>query len=752
MLYKAGGIKMRRRTGQKNKHHFSDRLKGPLVRMPQYPLYDLTQYLPIGYAYQKLMINSKGAAEDCVFLDANPGFEKIAGVNRKSIIGKKATDVFPRLKTSDFDWIAFLSKAVFSDKTQETTRYIDIFGRWCRVIAYSPKNRYLVTIFQDITVERQLAEEMEHSVNLQAMFDEHAAVMLLTEPLTGKIIDANLAACAFYGYAREELKNMHVQEISPSLKDEMKKRHLDAWNQDHKYFLFPHRLKNGEIRMVDVYSSPIHYREKTQCYSIIFDVTNREKYKEDLYHEKELLNITLNSIGDGVVTTDKHGRITMLNRVAQEITGWDEQESEAMDFPDVFQLQSEETGKRVDDPVAKVMQTGNIIGLANHTVLINKQGNAIPIADSAAPIKDGQGNIFGVVMVFRDVSQDRKQQEQILYLSYHDALTGLYNRRFIMEELKRLNTARQLPLAVIIGDVNGLKITNDAFGHGAGDELLKKVSDALKASCREEDVIARWGGDEFLILLPKTPVKAAQTIIQRMKNHFDRKSNGVMPVSVSLGYAVKETKDEKLTDILKEAEKWMYRKKLLEGESYRSSIIRTLLATLYEKNIATEEHSKRLENYCLTIGKEMKLSEEELNELSILAMLHDIGKIGIPHQILQKPKPLSSEEWEEIKRHPEIGYRITKNIPELAMVSEYILLHHERWDGKGYPKGYKGEDIPLLCRILAVADAYDVMTQGRVYRKACSREEAIAELKQNAGTQFDPGIVDLLIKMVSIDY
>jgi HD-GYP domain-containing protein (c-di-GMP phosphodiesterase class II) len=143
----------------------------------------------------------------------------------------------------------------------------------------------------------------------------------------------------------------------------------------------------------------------------------------------------------------------------------------------------------------------------------------------------------------------------------------------------------------------------------------------------------------------------------------------------------------------------LYHKKLTEGKSHRSTIINTLLATLYENSIGTDEHSKRLECYCLNMGVQLNLSAEELNELSLLARLHDIGKIGIHHDILQKPGPLTADEWEEIRRHPEIGYRIVKNIPELSMVAEYILLHHERWDGKGYPKGNKENEIPLLCRI-----------------------------------------------------
>lgn len=656
----------------------------------QEALHDMAQRLSIGYTYQKLIINDYGLAEDFVFLDANPAFEKIFGLNSKPVIGKRATEVFHRIKKSSFNWVLFGQKAAENGKEQEVTRYIDTLNRWISVTTYSREDMHFAAFYQDTTPKFETSDELEHLQNLQAMFDEHTAVMLLTEPLTDKIMDANLAACDFYGYTRAELKSMCIDDISPSFKQELHRRHMKPNpDQDHKHLLFPHRLKNGEIRMVEIYSSPIHFRDKTQCYSIIFDVTNRERYRKELFHKKEMLSITLRSIGDGVVTTDKDGLITSLNTAAQEITGWDEQVVRNLDFSDIFHLKSEETGKTVDSPIREVLQTGNVIGLANHTVLIDKRGTAIPIADNAAPIRDERGNTFGVVMVFRDVRHDREHEEEVLYLSYHDFLTGLYNRRFVMEELKRLDAARQLPLSIIIGDVNGLKLTNDAFGHAEGDKLLQKAASILKECCREEDIVARWGGDEFLVLLPKTPAKAARSMIQRMKSSFIQNSEGMMQISVSMGYAVKETAQDTLKDVLNIAEQWMYHKKLTEGKSHRSMIINTLLATLYENSIGTDEHSKRLEGFCLNMGTQMNLSAEELNELSLLARLHDIGKIGIHHDILQKRGPLTADEWEEIRRHPEIGYRIVKNIPELSMVAEYILLHHERGMAKGTPKAAK---------------------------------------------------------------
>ncbi|HML38525.1 MAG TPA: PAS domain S-box protein [Bacillota bacterium] len=582
---------------------------------------------------------------------------------------------------------------------------------------------------------------------LQSMFDRHSALMLLIEPVSGKIVDANTAACNFYGYSKEELLNLTIMDINMLPVDETERRRLTLYEEKQRYFLFPHRLKNGEIRFMDVYTSPIPDGDHMLLYSIFFDVTDRENYRNELVREQEMLRTTLESIGDGVVTTDGSGVITSLNSVAQNITGWKWKEAEGRPFADVFRLMNEETGQPVENLIEKVLKTGRITGLGNHTVLRRRQGELIPIADSAAPIRTDDGKIFGVVMVFRDISKEREQNEQIRFLSYHDYLTGLYNRRYIEEAMVRLDARKNLPISVVMGDVNGLKITNDVFGHKAGDSLLKNVVKTLEDNCREGDLIARWGGDEFVMFMPRTEIRDAEQIIQNIKQSCDEISDSALRVSLSLGCAVKEKPEEDLRSILQLAEENMYHQKLLDGKSYRNAIINTLLAMLYEKSIETEEHTERLGIFCRCMGRRLQLSSKEMDELSLLAVLHDIGKVGVSRLILQKPDQLKSVEWEEMKRHPEIGYRIAQATPELAIVADFILSHHERWDGTGYPRGLKGEEIPLVCRILAIADAYDAMVNDRVYRNAMSRDDALMELKKNAGTQFDPQIVELFIDM-----
>jgi len=294
-----------------------------------------------------------------------------------------------------------------------------------------------------------------------------------------------------------------------------------------------------------------------------------------------------------------------------------------------------------------------------------------------------------------------------------------------------------------------LKITNDVFGHVKGDELLQKVAAILSEVCSKDCFVSRWGGDEFLILLPNCNSKSAELIIHNAKELFDAKSEAALQLSVSLGYAVKNSNKGDLYLALQQAEDMMYHEKLMESRSYRNQIVNNLIFILDEKSLETEEHAQRLKLSCTLIGEKLNLPANEISELSLLAILHDIGKVGIPENILQKPGPLTVDEMDIMKKHTEIGYRIAQNSPELSSVSELILFHHERWDGNGYPSGMKGVDIPLKCRILAIADSYDAMTNDRVYRKAMTKSEAVKELQINKDTQFDPYITDVFIDALS---
>jgi len=360
---------------------------------------------------------------------------------------------------------------------------------------------------------------------------------------------------------------------------------------------------------------------------------------------------------------------------------------------------------------------------------------------------DESGLVTRIVGMRMDISERKEAEDKIRFLSFHDSLTGLYNRAFASEELQRLDTPRQLPLSIIMGDVNALKLTNDAFGHCEGDKLLKTIAHFLCMACRTEDVVARWGGDEFVVILPQTSHKEAYSICQRIQQQCLGAPLDPIQPSIALGAASKETEDQNINAVMAEAEDSMYRNKLLEGNSLRNAIILSLEQSLNERTHETREHAGRMQEICVKFAGELDLPVNEVERLILLAKLHDIGKLGIPDNILAKPGALNEEEWETIRKHPEIGFRITQASHDLVSIADEVLSHHERWDGKGYPRSIGGGSIPYLARIISIVDSYDVMTHGRPYKAAVSPREALGEIKDCSGGQFDPQLVECFLRV-----
>lgn len=339
--------------------------------------------------------------------------------------------------------------------------------------------------------------------------------------------------------------------------------------------------------------------------------------------------------------------------------------------------------------------------------------------------------------------------KELMFKTYHDDLTGLYNRAYMSELLKKFRNENHLPFSIIVADLNGLKITNDTFGHETGDQMLINVSEIIKNNIKDNHYACRIGGDEIVVFMPLTDSQKCSNIVDNIKKDtIFAKEDPIKPL-VALGFETTyDNCNDNFSKIFKSAEDKMYANKVTDSEKNYDMIINSIKNNLYQNKYESKEHYDRLIIMCKQFGRYINLEQDDVDSLALLAELHDIGKVGLEKELLLREGPLNAEEWQKVKRHPELGFKIVSASTKLSHVGKGILAHHEHWDGSGYPQGLKYEEIPFLARIFSIVEAYEVMTHERSYKPTYSKEIAIEELKTNSGTQFDPNLIDIFVNFV----
>ncbi len=472
--------------------------------------------------------------------------------------------------------------------------------------------------------------------------------------------------------------------------------------------------------------------------------------KEELEKEKELAQKYLDLAGTIIVVLNIESNVTLINKKGCSILRADEKDIVGKNWFDNF------VPKKIVDEIKEVYNKILYaeIGFTKryeNNIITSKGEEKIILWDSNI-LYDLNGKISGIISSGEDVTEIRKKDDELIYMSYHDQLTGLYNRRFFEEQIARLDNLRNLPLSIIMGDVNGLKLTNDAFGHKAGDELLKLIGDSISTSIRGNDIAARLGGDEFVILLTNSGADTAEKLINRIHKKVENASFDYGIVSISFGVDTKNDKQVDINAILSSAEKLMYQNKLTDMDSIRGETIDTIMKRFFEKSPKIKEHSIRVSEISASIAEKMGLSRTDINDIKTLGLIHDIGEIVIDLNILDKPEKLTTEERKIIQQHPLSGSRMLSSSNEYSRLAVGVLHHHERIDGTGYPNGLIGDQIPIESKIIAVAAAFDAMTTKTPYRLIpLSLIEATAELQKHSGTQFDKTVVDVLINKVLVN-
>ncbi len=524
--------------------------------------------------------------------------------------------------------------------------------------------------------------------------------------------------------------------------DELKKQRnrIPELYQQKEVTLADYKLQpeEGKTRWIQEKQRLVEFPQKEDyVLGMLWDFTEEQQVEKKL----ELLEFSVENIPAMIFRVDKTGKIEFVNKEAARRLGYDKSELIGMDVWEIVHDYDR------DDQIRywpKLKEEGSI---NFQEMLQTKEGEIFPARINSAYL-EYKDKCYEFAFL-QDISEIKEQEEEMDYILYHDSMTGLYNRRFFEEEFKRLDTERQLPMSIIMADLNGLKIINDSFGHQKGDEVLEAAARILKKSCRQEDIAARWAGDEFILLLPQTDEVKAHEICQRIKKESEKVNrDSRVPISLAVGSATKTRPKQRKESILRQAEEEMYVKKMNESSSIKNEILGHLLEDLRSKGHETKEHSFRLASLAQDLGEKIGLGDSDISKLSLLAIVHDIGKATLSDDILFDRRPLTEEDWDEIRKHPERGYRIALSTEKYAGVADSILCHHERWDGTGYPQGMEEKEIPLLARILAIVDAYDIMTNKQVYKDMISPEEALQEIRDEAGEQFDPELALTFVEMM----
>lgn len=561
------------------------------------------------------------------------------------------------------------------------------------------------------------------------------------------IIDVNKQFIDIFNYEHDELKGNRLDDMIVDPDDKREALKLNMRVRCGELFTAEgiRNNRHGDEYHVFITGIPIIDGDIYKGAFVIYrDRTLEMKSKKLLINQKMTFESLFRNSNDAIVHIDVNKKVIDINEKFEMLFGYELGEIKGKEVDKL--LVGEESLDESENLTNRLLSGEKIV---EEGVRYGKHSIPKMYIVQGVPIIS-EGVVIGGYGIYTDITEKKEAENEVLYMSYHDKLTGLYNRRYFEDQLEKYNNYEIVSL--ILADMNGLKLVNDAFGHDAGDELLKRTAGLLKENCYETNIIARLGGDEFVILLPNMNEEIAERLVERCRVACNNEMYRSIEFSMSFGYGCKNSSCESLKVLFKRVEDQMYRNKLVEGPLVREKTFDCIIRSLHSKNEREEKHSFMVSEYCGKIAEVMTTNLTFVSEMRMAGWLHDIGKIAISDLILDKEDTLSEYEWCEIKKHPEIGYRILNSVNEYTKLSEAILYHHERYDGLGYPKGLKDEEIPIASRIISVADSYDAMISHRTYKKPLTKLQAVEELRKNSGSQFDPKIVEYFIAILEKYY
>jgi len=696
--------------------------------------------------------------EDGLIINVNHGFLDFSGYEQEEVIGQRIFEIsFYADKSERKTIINELSKNGYCENIEinfKRKNGENLTGLFSGRIITLEDVTHIICVIRNITDRKLSEEKLKRSQEMYRVLAENITDVIWTlDPETMRFIYVSPSVYNLRGYTPEEVMAEPMDaalttEGALYVRESTKiglENYITGKEKPDKYYIqeMQQPCKDGSLIWTEVIITYYTNKEtgKVEVRGVTRDITERKAAEKKVKESEEKYRLLFENAVEAIVVIQDY-RIKICNPMIESLSGYSKEELTSMNFLDF--IHSDDRKIALDKHLKRLV--GEKFENKYNFRLIRKDNNILWIEMNSIKILwEGKAATLNFLT---DITDRIKKEKEILFLSYHDQLTGLYNRRFYEKELVRMDIESNLPITVVMADVNGLKLTNDAFGHLLGDKLLIEFADIMKKISRPEDIIARIGGDEFILLLPRTDSSETKKIVENITTlASDKKIENVI-LSISFGWDTKKYSLEDISKISIQAENYMYKHKLSESPKMKRETIKLITKTLYKKGKVEECHSKNVGELCESIAIAMDMSMSDASELNIAGQMHDIGKIGINENIFDKSEKLSNSECLEIKKHPEISYHILRAVNEFSEIAEIVLAHHERIDGKGYPKGIKGEEIPLKARIISIADAYDAMTSYRSYKDSLSKEEAIRELKKNASEQFDGDIAKIFVEKV----
>ncbi|WP_338595883.1 diguanylate cyclase [Clostridium baratii] len=573
-------------------------------------------------------------------------------------------------------------------------------------------------------------------MNLIDILLENIPFAILIANKDSKVEMVNTKFCEMLHLSKEDILKKHIEYLLDKIysNENIKfNRDIDLGSKSVKEYSVYDKVVEVHVVKVNNYDSEI------SSIVTLIDVTWRVGVKKEIIKQKNMLNSIIDAIPESIFFKDVNSKYLGCNLAFEEL--FDVKREEIIGKGNEVLALSKDEAENFVTKDKEVLETGKCIKVESiHTY---KNGKVF-LEDIKAPIF-GEGNeIIGVVGTSRDITERKKLEDKLTYLSYRDKLTGLYNRTYFDKVSEEYNKNKEDIISIIMGDMNGLKIVNDSLGHLEGDRFIVEISKIIKKVVKDKGEVVRWGGDEIVIILKGTDKDKAIEISEDISNECLLANHKPVPLSISLG--VSSGKGKNINELITEAEKEVYKNKLLNDATIRKATINSIKRNIYN-NDESKKRIKRMMKLANKIGEEMKLSKNEMDNLRLVVKLHDIGKIGISYEILEKGNNLTKEEIELIKLHTEKGYRILQADKDLSHIASAVLTHHERWDGKGYPLGLAGNSIPFCARVVYLLNAYDYMINGK--NEKISEEETIEVIKKESGKKFDPRLVKVFLRVLN---